>query len=143
VQPPTVNLTSGAQAPIVLSVNTQTNSAVPLGRHPDARRFGPFLPPAIAWGSRGIACWILLLLLAILAWGSVEKRHSSRAMRFAQTGAMAVLLSIGLVACFGGGTAPSPPVGTTTGTYTITVTGTFTGTGGSTTRNVQVTLVVQ
>jgi hypothetical protein len=60
-----------------------------------------------------------------------------------QTGAMAVLLSIALVACFGSGTAPMSAVGTTTGTYTITVTGTFTGTERSTTRTVQVTLGVQ
>jgi hypothetical protein len=73
--------------------------------------------------------------------GSVKLQLLSAASQ--QTGAMTILLSIGLVACFGSGTAPLPPVGTPTGTYTITVTGTFTGTGGSTTRNVQVTLAVQ
>ncbi len=86
---------------------------------------------------------MLAMFVAIFVWTSVAKRQSTRAIRFAQTGALAVVLSIGLVACFGSGTAPSPPVGTATGTYTITVTGTFTGTAGSTTRNVQVTLVVQ
>jgi hypothetical protein len=86
-----------------------------------------------------------LLLLPILVWASAENRQASRALRFAQTGALALLLSAGLVACFGSGsgTPALPPVGTTTGTYTLTVTGTFTGTGGSTSRNVQVTLVVQ
>jgi trimeric autotransporter adhesin len=143
VQPATVNLTSGAQAPIVLTVNTTTNSVVPPGKIPDAHRFGPSMPPAVAHGVRGIMLWTLLLLLSILLWASVAKRASSRVLHVAQTGAMAMLLSIGLVACFGSGTATLPAVGTSPGTYTITVTGTFTGTGGSTTRNVQVTLVVQ
>lgn len=143
VQPAAVNLTSGAQAPIVLSVNTATNSVVPPGRTPDAQRFAPSVPPTVAWGSRGIVCWVLLLLLPVLAWAAAAKRQSSSAVRIAQTSALVMLLSIGLVACFGSGAAPSPAVGTTTGTYTITVTGTFTGIGGSTTRNVQVMLVVQ
>jgi hypothetical protein len=143
VQPATVNLSSGAQAPIALSINTTTNSVVPPGKIPDVHRLGPSVPPAVAWGVRAIMLWMLLLLLPILLWASVAKRHSSRAIRFAQTGALAILLSIGLVACFGNGTATLPAVGTPTGTYTMTVTGTFTGTGGSTTRNVQVTLVVQ
>jgi len=143
VQPATANLTGGGQVPIVLSVVTATNSAVPPRNTPDTRGFRPSVPPAIAWGVRGILFWILVLLLPILAWASAAKRPSSRAMRFAQTGAIAILLSVGLVACFGNGTATSPVVGTTPGTYTLNVTGTFTGTGGSTTRNVQVTLVVQ
>ena len=143
VQPATVNLTSGAQAPIVLSVNTTTNSVVPLGKVPDARHFGPPVPPTVAGAWHGFALWMLLMLLPILAWASAAKRQSSPVIRLMQTGAMAVLLSIGLVACFGSGNAPLPPVGTTTGTYMITAAGTFTGTGGSTTRTVQVTLVVQ
>jgi hypothetical protein len=84
-----------------------------------------------------------LLLLPILLWAATENRQPSRALRFAQTGALAILLAAGLVACFGGGTAAVPPVGTTTGTYTQSVTGTYTGTGGSTSRSVEVTLVVQ
>src|SRR5271156_6393288 len=143
VQPATANLTAGGQVPIVLSVVTATNSVVPPRNTPDTRRLPPSVPPAIAWGVRGIAFWIFVLLSPILAWASAAKRPSSRAMRFAQTGALAILLSVGLVACFGNGTATSPVVGTTPGTYTLNVTGTFTGTGGSTTRNVQVTLVVQ
>ena len=145
VQPATANLTSGAQVPIVLGVVTATNSAVPLVAVPDARHLGPTVPDTPAWTPRGIFLWSLLLLLPILVWASAENRQASRALRFAQTGALAVLLSAGLVACFGSGsgTAALPPVGTTTGTYTLTVTGTFTGTGGSTSRSVQVTLVVQ
>jgi hypothetical protein len=143
VQPATVNLTSGAQAPIVLTINTATNGMVPSGKIPDAHHPGPFVSPTVAWDSRGIVSWILLLLLPVLAWTAAAKRQSSPVVRFAQTSALAILLSIGLVACFGSGAAPLPAVGTTAGTYTITVTGTFTGTGGSTTRNVQVTLVVQ
>jgi ABC-type transporter Mla subunit MlaD len=64
-------------------------------------------------------------------------------MRFAQTSAIVLLLSIGLAACFGSGTTTVAPAGTPVGTYTMTATGTFTGTGGSTTRSVEVTLVVQ
>jgi hypothetical protein len=143
VQPATVNLTSGAQAPIVFSVNTATNSAVPPGKLPDASRFRPSVPSAVAWASRGIVFPALAMFVLISAWVSMAKRQSSRAIRFAQTGGLAILLSIGPVACFGSGTATLPPVGTTTGTYTITVTGTFTGTAGSTTRDVQVTLLVQ
>jgi hypothetical protein len=56
---------------------------------------------------------------------------------------MAALLSTGLAACFASSTGTVAPVGTPTRTYKITVTGTFTGTGGSTTRSVQVTLIVQ
>jgi hypothetical protein len=143
VQPSTVKLTSGAQVPIVLSVVTATNSAVPFGTAPDALHLGPPAPRRPAWSPRGVLLWTLFLLLPILVWASAENRQRPRALRFAQTGALAVLLSAGLVACFGGGTAALPPVGTTTGAYTLTVTGTFTGTGGSTSRSVQVTLVVQ
>ena len=145
VQPATVNLTSGAQVPIVLNVVTATNSVSPFGAAPDARHLGPPVPDTPAWSPRGIFLWTLLLLSPILVWAAAENRRPSRALRFAQTGALAVLLSASLVACFGSGsgTPPPPPVGTTTGTYTLTVTGTFTGTGGSTSRSVQVTLVVQ
>jgi hypothetical protein len=41
VQPATVNLTSGAEVPIVLSVVTATNSAAPFGTAPDPRHLGP------------------------------------------------------------------------------------------------------
>ncbi len=143
VQPATVSLTSGAQAPIVLSVSTTANSVASPDKTPDAHRFGPFVPPAVAWRVRGIMLWMLLLLLPILVRASLAKRLSSRAIRLAHSGALAILLSLGLVACFGSGTVPSSPVGTTIGTYSITVTGAFTGTGGSTTRTVQVTLIVQ
>jgi Abnormal spindle-like microcephaly-assoc'd, ASPM-SPD-2-Hydin/Beta-propeller repeat len=145
VQPATVNLTSGAQVPIVLNVVTTTNSAVPFGAPPGARHLGPPVPDTGRWSPRGFVLWTFLLLLPILLWAATENRQPSRSLRFAQTGALALLLSAGLVACFGSGsgTPALPPVGTTTGTYTLTVTGTFTGTGGSTSRNVQVTLVVQ
>ena len=143
VQPATVNLTSGAQVPIVLNVVTATDSAVPFDAPPDARHLGPPVPDTGRWSPRRIVLWTLLLLLAILLWAVTESRQPSRALRFAQTGALAVLLSAGLVACSGSGTPALPPVGTTTGTYTLTVTGTFTGTGGSTSRSLQVTLVVQ
>jgi trimeric autotransporter adhesin len=145
VQPATVNLTSGAQLPIVLNVVTATNSAVRFDAPPDARHLGPPVPDTGGWSRRRIVLWTLLLLLAILLWAVTESRQPSRALRFAQTGALAVLLSAGLVACFGNGsgTPAPPPVGTTTGTCTRTVTGTFTGTGGSTSRSLQVTLVVQ
>jgi hypothetical protein len=145
VQPATVNLTSGAQVPIVLNVVTATSSAVPFGAPPDARHLGPPVPDTGRWSPRGFVLWTFLLLLPILLWAATENRQPSRSLRFAQTGALALLLSAGLVACFGSGsgTPTLPPVGTTTGTYTLTVTGTFTGTGGSTSRNVQVTLVVQ
>jgi hypothetical protein len=147
VQPATVNLTSGAQVPIVLNVVTATNGAVPFGAPPDVRHLGPPVLDAGRWSPRGIVLWTLLLLLSILLWATTENRQPSRALRFAQTGASAVLLSVGLVACFGSGSSSGtpalPPVGTTTGTYLLTVTGTFTGTGGSTSRSVQVTLVVQ
>jgi hypothetical protein len=80
----------------------------------------------------------------IVAWAlaSVAKRQLPRGMRFVQTSALALLLSIGLAACFGS-SAGTQSVGTPTGTYTMTVTGTFTGAGGSTTRSVQVTRIVQ
>jgi len=141
VQPTTVSLTSGGQVPIVLSVATATNGATPFGRAPDARWFGPSLPSLAAWRWQGIALWLLLFGL-IVAWVSAAKRQLTRGVRLAQTGAIAVLLSIGLAACFGS-SAGTTPVGTPTGTYTMTVTGTFTGAGGSTTRSVQVTLIVQ
>jgi hypothetical protein len=83
---------------------------------------------------------------AVLAAGRVGdggKREPKGGWRFVQTGALAILLSIGLAACFGGGTGGVTPAGTPTGTYTMAVTGTFTGTAGSTTRTVQVTLIVQ
>jgi Abnormal spindle-like microcephaly-assoc'd, ASPM-SPD-2-Hydin len=143
VQPATVNLTSGAQVPNVLSVVTATNSVAPFGASPGARHLGPPVPHPPAWSPRGSFLWAPLLLLPILLGAATGNRQSSRTLRFAQTGALAVLLSAGLVACFGSGTAALPPVGTTTGTYTLTVTGTFSGTGGTTARSVQLTLVVQ
>jgi hypothetical protein len=79
----------------------------------------------------------------VFACAAVSKRQLPRGLRFAQTGALAILLSIGLAACFGSGTGTVTPAGTPTGTYTMTVTGTFTGAGGSTTRSVQVSLIVQ
>jgi len=85
----------------------------------------------------------VLLALATVVWASAAKRDATHALRFAQTGAIMVLLSIGLAACFGGGTGTVAPAGTPAGTYTMTVTGTFTGAGGTTTRSVEVTLVVQ
>jgi trimeric autotransporter adhesin len=143
VQPATVSLTSGAQVPIVLSVATATNAAAPFGRTPDVRRIKPDWPPPSAWRWPRIALWLLALLLMIVASASAAKRQPARGMRLAQTGAIMVLLSIGLAACFGAGTGTVAPAGTPTGTYTMTVTGTFTGTGGSTTRSVEVTLIVQ
>jgi len=143
VQPATVSLASGGQVPIVFSVVTATNGETPLGRAPDGRWFEPALPPLPAWHWQGIALWLLLLFMLIAAWAAAAKGQLAHGVRFAQTGALAVLLSLGLAACFGSGTAAVAPAGTPTGTYTMSVTGTFTGTGGSTTRTVQVTLIVQ
>jgi len=143
VQPATVDLASGGQTPIVLSVATTTNALAPFGRAPDVR---PFAPAARALGAsrwRVIALWLLMLCALVFAWTSATTRQLPSGMRFAQTGAMAILFSIGLAACFGSGTSATTPAGTPTGTYTMTVTGIFTGTGGSTTRTVQVTLIVQ
>lgn len=141
VQPATVNLTSGGQVPIVFNVVTATNGETPFGRAPEYRWFEPALPPLAAW--RWQVLRLLLLFVLIAVWTSAAKRQLARRMRFVQTGAMTVLLSIGLAACFGSSAGTAAPVGTPTGTYTMTVTGTFTGTGGSTTRSVQVTLIVQ
>jgi len=143
VTPATANLTSGGQVPIVLTVATAVNGGMPLGKTAHARRFDPALPSLAAWGLHATVLWLLALLLVIVAWSLIASREAMGRTRFAQTGAIAILLSIGLAACFGGGTSSVAPAGTPTGTYTMTVTGTFTGTGGSTTRNVQVTLVVQ
>ncbi len=142
VQPATVSLTSGGQVPIVFNVVTATNGETPFGRAPDHPRFEPALPPLAAWHWQGIALWLLLAVLIAL-WASAAKRQPAHGVRLAQTSAMAVLLSIGLAACFGSSSGTAAPVGTPTGTYTMTFTGTFTGTGGSTTSTVQVTLIVQ
>jgi ASPM-SPD-2-Hydin domain-containing protein len=75
VQSATVNITSGAQVPIVLSVVTATNSAVPFGTARDARHLGPPVPRTPAWNARGILLWMLLLLLPILVWASAENRQ--------------------------------------------------------------------
>jgi hypothetical protein len=143
VQPTTVSLTSGGQAPIVLSVVTATNAVTPLGRAPDVQRYEPTAPGLSAWHWRGIALWLLLLSVLTVAWAAAAKREPARGVRFAHAGAIAILLSLGLAACFGSGAGTVPAAGTPTGTYTMTVTGTFSGTGGSTTRSVQVTLIVQ
>jgi hypothetical protein len=143
VQPATVNLTSGGQTPIVLNVATATNALAPFGRAPDAEPFAPTAPTLNALRWRGIVLWLFVLCGLAFAWAAAAKRQLPRGIRFAQTGALAILLSIGLTACFGAGTSTTPPAGTPTGTYTMTVTGTFSGTGGSTTRSVQVTLIVQ
>jgi hypothetical protein len=52
-------------------------------------------------------------------------------------------VGLGLLVACGGSGGRTTPTGTPAGTYTTTVTGTFTGTGGSTTRSLQVTLIVQ
>ena len=143
MQPATVSLSSGGQVPIVLTVDTATNSATPFGRAPDARRFDRRSPASAGWTRHALAQWILSLFLLLVVWAMAAKRELTRGWRLAQTGAVAILLSIGLAACFGGGTGGVVPAGTPTGTYAMTVTGTFTGTAGSTTRTVQVTLIVQ
>ena len=143
VQPATANLTAGAQVPFVLNVTTTAIGATPGGKAPDSRRNGPIASVLRSWTLRGIVLWAVLLVLVAIVLASVAKRELSHAMRFAQTSAIMVLLSIGLAACFGNGTAAVAPAGTPAGSYTMTVTGTFTGTGGSTTRSVEVTLVVQ
>jgi len=84
-----------------------------------------------------------VLFAPVAAWASAAKCPLARGVRFAQTGAMAVLLSIGLAACWGSSAGTVAPAGTPTGTYTMTVTAAFTGTGGSTTRSVQVTVLVR
>jgi len=124
-------------------VATATNAPAPFSRAPDARPFAPTAPALHASRWHRIVLWLLILSALLFAWAAAEKRQLPRGMRFAQTGALAILLSIGLAACFGSGTSTTTPAGTPTGTYTMTVTGTFTGTGGSTTRTVQVTLIVQ
>jgi len=116
VQPATVSLSSGGQAPIVLSVATATNAVTPLGRAPDVQRFEPTAPGLSAWHWRGIALWLLLLSVLTAAWAAAAKREPARGVRFAHAGAMAILLSIGLAACFGGSSGTAPPVGTPTGT---------------------------
>jgi hypothetical protein len=141
VQPATVNLTSGGQTPIVLNVATATNALTPFGKMPDVRPFAPTTLDAVRW--HGIVLRLFMLCGLAVAWAAAAKRQPPRGMRFAQTAALAILLSLGLAACFGGGTSTTTPAGTPTGTYTMTVTGTFSGTGGSTTRSVQVTLIVQ
>ncbi len=143
VQPTTANLTAGAQVPLVLNVTTTAIGAAPGGKAPNARRDGPTAPLLRSWASRGIVLWAVLLALATIVWASAAKREATHALRFAQTSAIMVLLSIGLAACFGSGTGNVAPAGTPPGTYTMTVTGTFTGAGGTTTRSVEVTLVVQ
>jgi Abnormal spindle-like microcephaly-assoc'd, ASPM-SPD-2-Hydin/Beta-propeller repeat len=143
VQPATVNLTSGAQTPIVLSVATAANAAAAFDTAPEVLPFGTKATSLGAWRLNAILPWSLLLCALVLARAAAVKRQLPSGTRFAQTGAVAILLSISLAACFGGGTSTATPVGTPTGTYTMIVTGTFTGTGGSTTRSVQVTLIVQ
>jgi hypothetical protein len=143
VRPATVSLNSGGQAPIVLSVVTATNAVMPFDRVPDRQRIKPVTPALAAWHWRGIALWLLLLSMLTIAWAAAAKCSPARGVRFAHAGAMAILLSLGLAACFGSGSGTVPAAGTPTGTYTMTVTGTFTGVGGSTTRSVQVTLIVQ
>jgi Abnormal spindle-like microcephaly-assoc'd, ASPM-SPD-2-Hydin/Beta-propeller repeat len=143
VQPATVSLAAGGQAPFVLSVATTTNGSTPLVWRRDTGRFEPGVPGLFAGRWRGIVFWLFALLALISACASLASLGSSRGARFAQTGALAVLLSIGLAACFGSGTSTVSPAGTPTGSYTMSVTGTFTGAGGSTTRTMQVTLTVE
>jgi hypothetical protein len=56
---------------------------------------------------------------------------------------LVAFVGLGLLVACGGSGGGTTPTGTPAGTYTMTVTGTFTGTGGSTTRSVQVTLIVR
>jgi hypothetical protein len=116
VQPATANLTSGAQVPIVLTAATTTNGGTPFPTPPDERRFHPAVPALAAWSAWELALWLLLLLLLIAAWASTADRQPAPATRFVQTSAIAILLSIGLAACFGSGTAAVAPAGTPTGT---------------------------
>jgi hypothetical protein len=141
--PATVNLTSGGQVPIVCNLVTATKGETPFGRAPEHRRLEPTFPPRAEWRWRGVALWLLVRFAPVAAWASAAKCPLARGVRFAQTGAMAVLLSIGLAACLGSSAGTVAPVRTPTGTYTMTVTAAFTGTGGSTTRSVQVTVLVQ
>jgi hypothetical protein len=134
-----VNISSGGQTPIVLSVASATNALSPFGAASDVRPCAPTAPALNVSRLRGIALWLLMLCGLVIAWAAATRRRLPRGVRFAQTGALAILLSIGLATCFGSGTSTTPP----TGTYTMTVAGTITGTGGSTTGSLQVTLIVQ
>jgi hypothetical protein len=143
VQPATLNLISLGQTPSVLNVATAMNALGPFSKMPGARPCAPTTPTLDVSRWRGILLWLFMLYGLAFARAAAAKRQLPRGMRFAQTGALAILLSIGLAACFGGRTSSTRPAETPTGTYTMTVTGTFGGTGGSTTRSVEVTLIVQ
>jgi hypothetical protein len=81
----------------------------------------------------------LLILGMLFAGGWLEGRGNSM-VRALQTCAILIVMSVSLVACFGGSQGAVVPTGTAAGTYPITITATTT-TGA--TRTIGLTLVVE
>ncbi|MFZ3216832.1 MAG: choice-of-anchor D domain-containing protein [Candidatus Acidiferrales bacterium] len=139
VQPASLNVTTGAPVPFTVSATTIAASAAPYDGVPGERGRDE--------AARSVGYVLVLLLVPVLLWVSAGERELAHGMRIAQTGAMAVLLSVGLAACFGSGGGAAAVTGTPAGTYTLTVTATATGavtaSGANPTRTFTLTLVVQ
>ena len=137
VLPASINIAPGPQVPFQVSVTTTVNGEAPFGEEHNDRRVKEL---GISWREA-----LLLLVILFSAWSAAVKPFPSRHFRRIQAGAMLVLLSSGLTACFASSGATTAATGTVAGTYTLTVTGTYTPAGSttSTSRTVPLTLIVQ
>ena len=134
--PTSVNLTSGAPIPIQVNATTTARPAGSVvGVFGNLEDQGPEKLERVA-----VRSLVFLMLGTLFAVSWLESRRSSR-MRVLQTCTILIVMSVGLVACFGGSReAAVIPTGTAAGTYPLTITATTT-TGA--TRTIGLTLVVE
>jgi len=133
VTPASLMLTGDAPVPFQVGVTTTAGTAsAAIGGQPGR----PGMPGLM---TSGLAA-LLILFTLICGSGSPRSRLRRDAFRMAQASAILVMLSLGLMACFGSQGAVRTMPGTPTGTYPLTITGTTT-TGA--TRTIGLTLTVQ
>jgi hypothetical protein len=135
VQPPSVTLAGSALAPFTVNVTTtaQPPSATDMLR-------GAAGGPGTRFGGGGAGAFVAAMLGVLLVGIFGVKRRAARATRCLEGCAVLVVLSLALVACFGGGQGSAVAAGTPSGTYALTITGTTT-TGA--TRTIGLTLTVE
>ena len=134
VLPTSVNLAAGMSIQVNVTTTARPTGSV-VGVFGNLEDQGPEKLERLA-----VRSLVFLMLGTLFAVSWLESRRSSR-VRVLQTCTILIVMSVGLVACFGGSReAAVIPTGTAAGTYPLTITATTT-TGA--TRTIGLTLVVE